>query len=78
MYFMAIHISVELTCDVPHPWDPPTNTVPPDTEVRHYLSQWMLRNGWSIDATGPERPRMLCPACTYNRLVSEGYDAVFF
>lgn len=75
---MAIHIMVDLTCDVPHPWDSPSIAVPSDTDVRQYIHTWMLHHGWSIDATRPDQPRMLCPACTYNRLVTEGYDAVFF
>lgn len=76
---MAIKITTtaDLTCDEPHPWDHPTVEVPPDTNVSLFIKDWMLLHGWSIDDSQPDRPRMLCPACTYKRLLDEGYDGVF-
>lgn len=73
-----IKITADLSCDIPHPWDPPTVEIPPDTpDVGLFIKDWMLQHGWSLDANRPGRPRMLCPSCTYQRLLSEGYDGVF-
>lgn len=74
---MAITISAKLTCDRSHPWDNPVIEVPIGTDVALYIKDWMLRHGWSLDELKSEYPRMLCPACTYERLCSEGYDGVF-
>ena len=73
-----IKITADLSCDIPHPWDPPTVEIPPDTpDVGLFIKDWMLQNGWSLDAYRSSRPRMLCPSCTYKRLLDEGYDGVF-
>ena len=74
---IKISITVELTCDRPHPWDHPVITVPADADVSLYIKDWMLRHGWSLDDATSEQSQMLCPACTYDRLGSEGYDGVF-
>lgn len=74
---IKISITVDLTCDRPHPWDNPVINVPPDIDVMLYIKDWMLRHGWSLDESKSGDPRMLCPACTYDRLCSEGYDGVF-
>ncbi|PSR20715.1 MAG: hypothetical protein C7B47_17815 [Sulfobacillus thermosulfidooxidans] len=74
---MAITITALLDCDNDHPWDSPSVTIPPRANIDLFLKDWMLQHGWSIDTSHADHPRMLCPACTYQRLLKEGYDGVF-